>query len=378
MSSPSLTHSSSLTRLTNDVSDPTLPIWTLEARDSVMLQVVTAQFKLTPAQVREEINQAHKLTIEAIAAKGVSYGELRKALTPQRDRLERAFLFDTARIDEGWYGLPVAEALIPLLPRQLSCSIQLGDLSISNQDLGFDLLRRYAVAHRDLELGNTNQIYCIYLNNLTLAMAESITDGLRDYKGFFAHVDTTTGSQMKDWLSITLVDGYLKHRDLVLNGHEDDVSDEEDRNMKGWPWEENNYVCRSIRDMYFHLFLGYKIERRVLPETEDDTHFALTAISGRPLPLPELSVEVAGAKGDYVRKSHPAGLARAGLIEMSDEELADAIKAKINDSYIYNLRYFEEHDSSLFNLILEVGDPSGERSTRLLVSLEYLPERRIL
>jgi len=358
--------------------DPTLPIWTLEARDSVMLQVVTAQFNLTPAQVREEIKRAHEVTVEAIAAKGISYRELRGALTPQRDRLERAFLFDTARIDEGWYGLAVAEALIPLLPRQLSCSIQLGDLIIKDQDLGFDLLRRYAVAHRDLELGNTNQIYCIYLNNLTPTMVESITAGLQKYEGFFAHVDTSTASQMKDWLSITLVDGYLKHREVVLNGHEDDVPDEEDRNMKGWPWNENGYACRSIRDMYFHLLLGYKIERRVLPEAEGDTHFALTAISGRPLPLTDLSVEVEEAKGKYLRESHPSGLARAGLIEMSDEELAAAIKAKINDSYVYNLRYLEEHDSSLFNLILEVGNSSKSKLTRLLVSLEYLPEKRIL
>ncbi|MGN6202146.1 MAG: hypothetical protein ACTHNY_07050 [Solirubrobacterales bacterium] len=343
-----------------------------------MLEVIRSQFDLSPAVMRREIEQALEITVDAIAAKGVQYSKLKNALIPQRDRWERAFLFDTDRIEEGWYGLPVAEALIPLLPRQLSCSIQLGDLIIEDQELGFDLLRSYAVPCRPVQLGYTNQIYCLYLNNLTRTMAESITEGLRGYEGFCGYVDATFSSPMKDWLSVTLVDGYLKHRGTVLNGHEDDVPDEEDRNMKGWPWEAHGYSCRSIRDMYFHLFLSYKIERRVLPWAETDTHFALTAISGRPLPLADLDVEVAAAKRKYLQENHGSSLARAGLIELSEEKLAEMIKDKINDSYIYYLRYLEEHDSSLFNLMLEVEDPEKERVTRLLASLEYCPQQRLL
>lgn len=343
-----------------------------------MLEVITSYFDLSPEAVRKEIQTAHEVTVDAIAEKGISYKSLRNALIPQQNRLERAFLFDTDRIDESWYGLPVAEALIPLLPRELSCSIQLGDLIIKNQEQGFRLLRKYAIPHRPVELVNTNQIYCIYLNNLTPKMAEDVTAGLRRYEGFCGYVDATTSSPMKDWLSITLVDGYLKHRGVALNGHEDDVPDSENLNVKGWPWEEHDYACRSIRDMYFHLFLGYKVERRVVPGAESDTHFALTAISGRPLPLADLRVEVEQAKGKYLRDNHGASLARAGLIAMSDEELAATVKAKVNDSYIYNLRYLEEHDTSLFNIMIEVGDLDEGKVTRLLAALEYRPEKGLL
>jgi hypothetical protein len=343
-----------------------------------MLEVVSSEFNLTPEQIRQEIQRALKLTVAAIAAKGVAYSELRNALTPQRDRLERAFLFDTDRIDEGWYGLPVAEALLPLLPRELSCSIQLGDLIIKDQDLGVELLQKHVVPYRAVELVNTNQIYCLYLNNLTATMAESLTAGLEKYEGYCGYVDASTSSSMKDWLSLTLVDGYLKHRGVALNGHEDDVPDEKDLNVKGWPWEEHGYAVRSIRDMYFHLFLGYKIERRVVPGAGGDMRFALIAISGRTLPLSDLRVEVAEVKGRYLRDQHGSSLARAGLHEMSDEELAESIKAKINDSYIYYLRYHEESDASLFNIMLEICDPSERKVTRLLAALEYLPEVRLL
>lgn len=125
----------------------------------------------------------------------------------------------------------------------------------------------------------------------------------------------------------------------------------EDLNLKGWPWETYDYVCRSIRDMYFHLFLGYKVERRIVPGAESDTHFALTAISGRPLPLADLRVEVEQAKGQYLRENHGAGLTRAGLVEMSDDELAAT---------------------------LEVGDADAGKVTRLLAALEFRPEEGLL
>ena len=235
-------------------------------------------------------------------------------------------------------------------------------------------MREHVVPHRPVELTYTNQIYCIYLNNLTPAMAEEITEGLKSFDALAGHIDTSHSSRMRDWLSVTLVDGYLKHGEVALNGHEDDVPNSEDRNMKGWPWEEHGYVVRSFADMYFHLFLSCKIERRVVPGAESDTNFALTAISGRPLPLANLELEVEEAKAAYIREHHGSGLERAGLIEISDDELAAAVKAKVNDSYIYNLRYLEEHDTSLFNQMLELPGEEASSPTRLLAALEYMPE----
>jgi hypothetical protein len=360
-----------------------LPIWTLEARDSVMLDVVTSEFDLSPEQVRTEIRSLHSSTIAKLAAKEIDYGELRKALTPQRDRVERAFLFDTDRIESGSYGYSVGQTLLPHLPPKLSCSMLHGDLSIDRylQDRGVELLNNHAEMVRPVELGLTNQIYCVYINNLTPSMATDLTDALHDYEPFVGHVDTTTSSPMKDWLSIILGDCYLKHKRVMLNGHEDDASEGENYNMRGWPLDEFGYVCRSIADMYFHLFLGYKIERRVVAGGGGDTDFALTAISGRPLPLAEFSIAVDEAKGQYLRECHGPSLARAGLLYLGDRELAASIKGKINNSYIYNLRYESEHDTSLFNIILELGGDSEEKEakmTRLLASLEYMPAERVL
>ena len=353
-------------------------IWTLEARDSVMLEVVASYFDLSDDVVRDEIWRARQTTVDALLTKGVSYEGLRNALVPQRDRLEIALLFDSARIESAWYGYAVAERLIPLLPRDLLCSIRSGDLLIENQDLGFELLQHHVAARRPAEISHTSQLYCVYVNNLSLGMAKDITTGLQDWEPFVGYVDASAGSRMKDWLSLTLVTSYLKARGVVLNSHEDDLPNTHDQNTRGWPWEDGNYRCRSIQDMYFHLFLGYKIERRVVPGFESDTRFALTAISGQPLALDDLPVEVEEAKGEYLRAHHGPSLELAGLDQMSDAELADVIRGKISESYIYNLRYHEQSNTSLFNIMLEVKQPDSEQVTRLMAALEYQPETPML
>ena len=51
-----------------------------------MLPTLASYLELTPEQIRAEINGLHLQTIQALAAKGISYGELRNALSPQFNR----------------------------------------------------------------------------------------------------------------------------------------------------------------------------------------------------------------------------------------------------------------------------------------------------
>jgi hypothetical protein len=202
-----------------------------------MLDLIASYFGLSDEAVRNEIWGALKITADALKSKGISYVDLRNALVPQRDRLEIALLFDSDRIDSGWYGYAVAERLIPLLPRNLLCSMPVGDLLIDDQDLGFTLLERHVITHRPVEVAHTSQLYCVYLNNLTPTTVNDITAGLRTWAPFVGYADVSTGSRMKDWLSATLVTDYLKAREVVINSHEDDLPESHDQNTGGWPWE---------------------------------------------------------------------------------------------------------------------------------------------
>jgi hypothetical protein len=67
-------------------------IWTLDARDSVLLDVMAASLSLTDAQVRAAIIGSLAETTEVLGAKGIQYVKLRNPLVPQKRRREVGLL----------------------------------------------------------------------------------------------------------------------------------------------------------------------------------------------------------------------------------------------------------------------------------------------
>lgn len=362
----------------NEAAETPAAIWTLDARDSVMLEVIAKLDNLSDDEMQREILAAHKLTIDFLAAKGVDYSRLRTALVPQQQREEIALIFDTQQIQSDWYGYDVGSKLVGLLPRKLSCSLLHGDLIIENQHFGMALIDEFMVPVNDASIQHTTQLYCVYINNLTKLMLDSIVKTLAEYSPFVGYVNVTNSSQFKDWLSATLVSACLKARHIVVTGHEDDAPIEGDYNLLGWPWEEHNYTCRSIPDMYAHLFLAYKIERRVVPGFEADARFALAAIAGTSVDLEALQVDVKEARLEYLRSSHASGLDRAGLMNADTAELASLAKSKIADSYFYKLEIDPHDGASKFNTVFELANPSTKKITRLVGAFVFKHESRTI
>lgn len=52
------------------------PIFTLDGRENVMLEVTRKHFKVSPARMRGDIWGMHGKLIEILNAKGIRYGEL--------------------------------------------------------------------------------------------------------------------------------------------------------------------------------------------------------------------------------------------------------------------------------------------------------------
>jgi hypothetical protein len=352
------------------------PIWTLEARESVLFDVISSYFDLSDAQMRREIVGMHAELLQILRGKGLNYYSFRSALVPQLEKLERALLFDTSRIESGWYGYDVASRLVPALDRDHRCSIRVGDLILKNQDLAFELLAREAILHRYCETRNTSQLYAVYVNNLTESRANRLHERLIPYEPYVGYIPTTFASRTKDWLSLTLVGAYLKIGAKWLCGHEDDVSNEEDYNVHSWPLDVNGYSCSSLQSIYFDHFLNYKIERAVYPGFENDTRFALTAISDKPKSLTGFNVLVEEAKAKYLRKEKAGSLARAGFERFSTTQLQELIASKVARNYIYALQF--KYEKSFFNITLELENPAHATPTRLLASLEYQPDENLL
>jgi hypothetical protein len=356
-------------------------VHTIESRGNILLELVQDHFGLDDEQLHREIVAAVEYTTEALRVRGVKYADLRTALTPQPDRHEIALLFDTTKIDEGWYGLPIQQRLLPLLAPKSSHSILLGDLLGSNEQQPW--IRSQFATHLQPS-GNTfqfkpgTQFYCVYINNCSADMVRTLHNGFRAYTPYVGYADVTYSSMFKTYLSTCLVNGYIKHRSIIIQQHEDDLPDETNQNTLGYPFEEAGFKCRSIQGMYFGLLLSYKIERPVLAGFERDQVHALNAVSSQPKDIANCAVEIDERKLEYLNKAKTGTLKRLGVLGQPKAMLEDLIRAKVRSNYLYNLHLRSDYSVATFNILLELqaidtGDP-----VRVVASFAYEQERNAI
>ncbi len=353
---------------------------TLNARGNIMLEVMRDHFGLDPKNMFHIIQGMRRDVEVALSKKGISYNKLKSALVPAQDRREIALVFDTMAIDSSWYGREVMEHVIPLFKREGSHSVLAGDYldRPGQENQLFGAFEQAVELRRNIEFRHPTQFYIVYVNNLTDAMITHFDDGLRDYKGYAGIADTTYVSAFKIYLSTMLVNSFIKHGNIILQGHESDRDPDEDVNMRSYPFEENGYICRSISDDLMGVLLSYKIERPVFPGFEVDTEFALNAIGLTPTALDEFEVDVAAAKLEYLKREKYGSIQRAGLQAISAEQLAALIRSKISANYIYGLTVDQTYNVTKFNIVIELPPAADRPATRLLAALEYQPDPRSL
>ena len=286
-------------------------------------------------------------------------------------------MFDRMKMGSS-YGFDAGSWLLPTLRRELTCSILSGDLIHPDQSQGLELLSHHLQTVKSFRAVETAQLYCIYLNNLTDNMVRTVHADLLEHEAYTGFIPVNYNSRMKDWLSAVLSSTYLKAKDRMLCPHEDDVPNDENNNVPGWQVEEAGYQCLSLQGIYFNLFLRYKIERAVYPGFETDTEFSLRAISDLPVPLTRLSVAVDEEKLSYLRSEKAGSMAIAGIEQLTTAQLAEMISAKFSHNYIYNLRFHEEHNVSLFNIMLEIAVAGRLTPVRLMASMAYHSDQNVL
>ena len=345
-----------------------------------MLESLRDYFRIGPEQMQQEIEQMLAQTKDILASKGIQYSGLKRVLVPDPKRREVALVFDTLKVEENWYALPIFSALIPLLSKESKHSVLAGDYIGSNhlQDVLQNAFNESVNLIRNVKWQSSDQFYIIYLNNLTDKMINTIHDGLSEFRPYAGLANMKFASRFKLFLSTMLVNVCIKHNDIILMGHEDDLDNEEDVNITGYPWETFGYKSRSLQEMYFGVLLSYKIERPVIQGFESDLEFSINAVNPQPLPISDLEICVRESKLDYLSKKKAGTLKRIGLLGEDLSQLQDIIYEKISSSYIYNMQYLPEHKTTKFNINLEILPSGNLPPQRIVVALKYLPADRKL
>ena len=355
------------------------PIFTLDARGHVFLEVAKAYFNLNEKQILHLIRDAFDGLKEALAIKNIEYSDLKSALIPSAKRNEIVFVFDTSRIEAEWYGLEVFRKILPLFDRESNHSVLTGDLLGENQVQSQlrDCLKNDLAAVREYEFHHSTQFYLVHINNLSDRMSCSFRNGLIDYEPFIGTLDFNTLTYLKFQVSFTLPSSFIKNRNVIIQPHPDDLDDSENENTCGYPFEEFGFELRSLKSLYYGLFLSYKIERPIIPG-ETDNLFALNAISEEPVVFADCDIQLDEDKLDYLKAAKGESLKRAGFENLSAKEIEKAIREKLNGNYLFNLEFNDQYDVVKFNILLEIKSPQTEDFIKLLLALEYLADDKTL
>ncbi|WP_326975583.1 hypothetical protein [Caproicibacter sp. BJN0012] len=348
-------------------------IFTLDARGNVLLPVIVNTFNLTNDQCAKVILSEFVELKKKLQAKGIEYSKLKLALTPvHKDKKEVAFIFDSTLIQSNWYGNVAFQSILPALNKESTYSVLCGDIIADTIPLGIseEIVFENLVQFHSTIFKHPTQYYVIYINNLSNAQFEAIIDALSNLAFFVGYVNMTFSSRLKTILAYSLVNLGIKYKDTMILQHEADRDDAENVNNCGYDFEDFGFSVKSINDMYFGLFLSYKIE--ALFADPEDLKYSMNAIYSNITSAFELPVSVLEKKLLYLKEKKAAIMEKLGLQDYSTEELAHLIKNCIRKSYFYNLEYLEEYNVPKFNISLELKTLEG-KMRKVLVALKYSP-----
>ena len=356
-------------------------IYTLNARGNCLLEVMTDYLKLSNEDIRGEINVQFQSLLRVLNSKSIKYTDLRSCLTPSIKKKEIILVFDSSQITNAWYGNEVFKKILPLLDYETSHSFLCGDY-LSN-GLSQDRLKQEMFTNikgrNPSKFSHSSQYYFVYINNLTDNLLNKIDNGLKQFKPYVGYIDITFSCFMKQHVSFYLVNEFIKHKEIVICGHEDDRDNHDDINMSGYPFEENKYNCCSLQGSLFDIFLSYKIERPVFEGFERDINFAINSVSNNVLDIGDLNVEIADEKLKYLKENKSGIMKKADFINFERKDIESLIQEKIRGNYLYDMTYLKDHKTIKFNLIIEKKvNNIISPIIRLRVTLEYIPDKETL
>lgn len=350
-------------------------IHTINARDGIGLTAMRSYLEMDAKSFRHFV-VAHATVLQrGLRDHKVEYAALRPALVPSTDRNEMALLFNSDLFDGPAYGDAVMQRLIPLLDKDVTLSVMVGDVS----RLGPNDLRR--LAERDSLIPSTQHdwgrqyIFCVYVNNLSARQRKTLHEAFLAEPAYLGYVPTTYRSTFRTLISISVGTVFVKHKQFAIVDHGGDEPWVDTVNTPGYPFEENGLGVLSVNGMLFSPLLVYKIQSETFPHHREDVEVSLSAISDTPLALAGFEVLIDERKFGYISGAKGGILKIAGLDQHDRYQLAALIRAELENDYIYRLQHNVD-GTVQFSIVLEL--PGEVHPVRVAVGLKYFPDAQSL
>jgi len=358
-------------------------IHTLNAYDHVGLQSMSSDLDLSSGEVQKLIRVMHHRLVTDLAAGGIAYKGLEKALITDREKREAAFLFDSSAITSAWYGLDISRVWLPALQKvgPTKTSIRLGDILNLPTDFLWKTLEELLVREGDFPLTSTDQYYVVYLTNLSKKQLQDLHESFRTgSQAYLGYVDCSCWNPLKTGLLLPQFG--VRTGDAIITAQDDDGN----ANLAGYPLEEHGFRSFGIDEDLFGMLLSHRFDNGVPEWADDDSSIALKVLGGNSQPLSGMKLMMTDDRFEYLHRGHGSSLQLAGVTNLDKATLEEAITSKLANNLIFNLAFQEglregvpapELDTMKLNLQVEFPDENGIPH-RFLAALKYFASSNTL
>lgn len=351
-------------------------IHSVTTHNNLLLAAMRDTFNLTDEAFHRMMRADHLQLTRTLDELGIAYSSLAKALIPGHHRREIALLFDSAVASlssNGFYAIEVAEAWISGLPRPKKGvpvnSILRGDLLHAPADEVQAAMDRSVVYHQPFTVTHAQQVYCVYVTNLSEEQVKALTSSAAEQPAYFGYADCTGCSVLKEHLGLSLMNSGLRVGDVILEGVPVDGAP----NGAGLPFEALGFTPTAVIDALFLPFLGYRINSHLTGQNCEDNHSALATLSPDAAHLESPDIWMTPGRYGYLRDGkHRDSMEQASLLHLNQPALEAAVSKLVAQGYLYNLR-LDAYGNLLYTALVDV-EVEDSRYRTFTIGLRFSPE----
>ncbi|MEP9391914.1 hypothetical protein ABLE94_06575 [Gordonia sp. VNK1] len=343
---------------------------------NIAISVIISDLGLQSDQVRKMIRQHHDLVVRQLEASSIDYKELGNALVPKPGRHEVAFIFNSRRHERVAYGYEIADLWVPALKQHgpEKTALRVGDVIGPPDEFIWQEFDERLVGPSGWPRLAAGGYFVVYMTNMSATQLTNTAAALLDSGGgYLGYVDCSTWCPFKFGLHLPQVG--LRLRDAIICERDVDGY----ANLIGYPYEASGFQIVGIDEAIYGPFLSHRLDNGVPEWADVDSSVALSLLGGDLQPATTTRVVINESRIQYLNTDHGNSLRTAGLASLDHDALADAIKSKLTNGLVYNMRFkpgsrngkpAPELNAMMYSVQVEFPDENGE-VRRYQVGLKY-------
>jgi hypothetical protein len=345
---------------------------TLNARDNSLVHWIYSQYAGSDARAfRIAIEAEVQNLSELLRSRSVRYEDLKSALVPTRGGRQIALVYNWLGDPALNYAVAFAELYLPQLRKTLRTSMLHGDLHDMNGPMPIRDLERELV-RSGLQPVNWQTQYAVYFTNLRDEDVQLLHSALAASPRYGGYLDVSRAGPVRDYLDRSITQEWVMVDGTILLDHGGDEPYISDEDPVGFDLSRFGYRVVSLIDFYFTAFLSYKVEATDAFQAAEDRDLTLAAAAGELVDVDAADVVVPPAKLEkyLLRDEDKLRLMTSiGLQDVTADGLAQIIKSKLLQSYLYDFRVAP--DGALTFAVSAEFEAVAGGTVRRLLALKY-------